>query len=280
MAKVLALHVLGTQKNVEEKYKRWNMNDFGDQFSVTKLIGSAPGYIGSREKGALPKHCRQYPDAVLLFDEMEKAHPDVFKVFLPLLDEGMIQDNQNGQMYTMDKHKALLMMTSNAAADRVQQLLQAGVKPEDMKERIMPELKQRFVMPEFLGRIDYIVPFGPLTTEAKKEVLDRLLDRALANTRKRPDVDVRVEQGAKDFLLTKAGNLGARDLQGVVDKYFIPIVIDAEEREELKGSCMATVKQGPEGLLLDIEPVAGPARFVPLPLNLGTVELPSWCRLS
>jgi ATP-dependent Clp protease ATP-binding subunit ClpA len=257
MAKTLAKHVLRTQEGFNTKYQRWNMNDFAEGIGVTRLLGSPPGYCGSSVQGALPCHCQQNPDGVLLFDEIEKAHPKILLALLPLLDEGMIQDNF-GQTITMDKDKAILVLTSNAAAEQIQEMHQAGMPPEEIKAKILPQLKKQFEYPEFLARIDYIVPFEPLREKAKTQVLERLVDECLTVLRQRPGVDVRVEQGAKDFLMNKAGTLGVRDLQGVVDQYLIPAMVDAEDDDELRAPCIVSVRQGLDGLIVHIEHAAGP----------------------
>merc|ERR1719450_1430272 len=111
------------------------MSDFSQPHQVALLLGSPPGYTGSNEQGELPRHCQQHPDAVLLFDEIEKAHVDVFKVLLSLLDEGQIKDN-HGRLITMDKDKAIFILTSNAGASEIEAWHKDGIDASCMRAKL------------------------------------------------------------------------------------------------------------------------------------------------
>jgi ATP-dependent Clp protease ATP-binding subunit ClpB len=140
---------------------RIDMSEFMEKHSVARLIGAPPGYVGYEEGGYLTEAVRRKPYSVLLFDEIEKAHPDVFNVLLQVLDDGRLTD---GQGRTVDFRNTVIVMTSNLASHRIQQMTDNDSDPEMIKIEVMAEVKAHF-RPEFINRIDEIVVFHPLARD-------------------------------------------------------------------------------------------------------------------
>ena len=165
------------------------MSEFASEYEVSKLIGSPPGYVGHEEGGQLTKAVRRHPYSVVLFDEIEKAHPDIFNVLLQVLDEGRLTD---GQGKTVDFRNTVIIMTSNVGAREIAQDAsvgfgttgETGLSAKEIKSRAMGELKRLF-RPEFLNRIDDIVVFQKLAGESLTKIADLLVDdlrqRLIAN---------------------------------------------------------------------------------------------------
>jgi ATP-dependent Clp protease ATP-binding subunit ClpB len=151
----------------EKAMIRFDMSEYMDKISVSKLIGAAPGYVGYEEGGQLTEAVRRRPYSVILFDEIEKAHPDVFNILLQVLDDGRLTDN-NG--VTVDFKNTIIILTSNIASDIIMEIKD----PEARKEAVWAELKRR-MKPEFLNRLDDVVVFNPLGKEQVKEIVDILL---------------------------------------------------------------------------------------------------------
>lgn len=146
---------------------RFDMSEYMDKISVSKLIGAAPGYVGYEEGGQLTEAVRRRPYSVILFDEIEKAHPDVFNILLQVLDDGRLTDNKG---VTVDFKNTIIILTSNIASDVIMEIKD----PEARKEAVWVELKRRF-KPEFLNRLDDIVIFNPLGKEQVKQIVEILL---------------------------------------------------------------------------------------------------------
>ena len=152
---------------------RLDMSEYMEKHTVSKLIGSPPGYIGYDEAGQLTEKIRRKPYAVILFDEIEKAHPDVLNVLLQVLDDGRITDAQGR---TVNFENTIIVMTSNAGSDRKDGSVGFGrTLTEQSKEKAMKALSE-FLRPEFLNRIDEIITFSPLSTEILGEIAKLLLD--------------------------------------------------------------------------------------------------------
>ncbi len=151
----------------EKAMIRFDMSEYMDKVSVSKLIGAAPGYVGYEEGGQLTEAVRRRPYSVLLFDEIEKAHPDVFNILLQVLDDGRLTDNKG---VTVDFKNTIIILTSNIASDIIMEMKD----PEARKEAVWIELKKR-MKPEFLNRLDDVVVFNPLGREQVKEIVDILL---------------------------------------------------------------------------------------------------------
>ncbi len=193
---------------------RLDMSEFMEKHSVSRIIGSPPGYVGYDEAGQLTEKVRRKPYSVLLFDEIEKAHPDVMNILLQILDEGKINDAQGR---TVSFENTVIVMTSNAGSSRGEGALGFGkTKGDASKERAMKALKE-FLRPEFIGRVDEIVVFGDLDEEAFKKIAVLMLDEFKA-----PMLDKAITfdytQAAVDFLAAKSvgGTRGARDLRNEI----------------------------------------------------------------
>jgi ATP-dependent Clp protease ATP-binding subunit ClpB len=164
------------------------MSEFMEKHSVARLIGAPPGYVGYEEGGYLTEAVRRKPYSVILFDEIEKAHQDVFNVLLQVLDDGRLTD---GQGRTVDFRNTVIVMTSNLASHRIQEMTSEGTDPGAIKVAVMAEVKANF-RPEFVNRIDEIVVFHPLAEEQIANIARiqlRGLERRLAKLDIRLDVD-------------------------------------------------------------------------------------------
>ncbi|MFE7627495.1 ATP-dependent Clp protease ATP-binding subunit [Streptomyces sp. NPDC057509] len=167
LAKTLAVLLFG----VEDRMIRFDMSEFQEKHTVARLVGAPPGYVGYEEAGQLTEKVRRQPYSVVLFDEIEKAHPDVFNTLLQILDDGRLTD---GQGRTVDFRHCVVIMTSNIGAHRI---LDHEGDAAELKDQLMEELRGRF-LPEFLNRIDDIIVFHSLTEENLSEIVDHLLDRS------------------------------------------------------------------------------------------------------
>jgi ATP-dependent Clp protease ATP-binding subunit ClpB len=197
----------------EHAMVRLDMSEFMEKHSVARLIGAPPGYVGYEEGGYLTEAVRRRPYSVVLFDEIEKAHPDVFNVLLQILEDGRLTD---GQGRTVDFKNTVIIMTSNLASQYIQEL---GPKDrKEMERRVNEALRQAF-KPEFLNRIDDIVIFNPLGREEIKQIVDiqlRRLEKMLADRK----ISVQVRDRAKAFLAEQGYDpvFGARPLKRTIQK--------------------------------------------------------------
>ena len=218
LSKALAEALFGD----ENAMIRVDMSEYMEKHSVSKLIGSPPGYVGYEEGGQLSEQVRRHPYSVLLFDEIEKAHGDVFNILLQVLDDGQITDS-NGRR--VDFKNTVIIMTSNAGAQRIMAPKNLGFTTktdavqdhERMKNRVMEEVKQIF-KPEFLNRIDGIVVFHTLEKEQQKKIV-RLLIRELSDrVEKAPGFHLSVTEEVEDYILEKGYNpqYGARPLRRTI----------------------------------------------------------------
>ncbi len=181
-----------------------------EKHSVARLIGAPPGYVGYDEGGQLTEAVRRKPYAVLLFDEIEKAHPDVFNVLLQVLDDGRVTDSQGR---TVDFKNTIIIMTSNLGSRYLLEGVTGDTIPESVRESVMAELRKAF-RPEFLNRIDETILFKPLTLEEITKIVDLLVDdlnKRLVERR----VTVSLDKKAKDWAAEKGYDpvFGARPLK-------------------------------------------------------------------
>ena len=158
----------------ESAMVRIDMSEFMERHSVARLIGAPPGYVGYEEGGKLTEAVRRRPYAVLLLDEIEKAHPDVFNILLQVLDDGRLTD---GHGRTVDFTNTVVVMTSNAGSQVIQQVTEQGGDEDEMREAVKKSLKVRF-LPEFLNRIDDIVIFHPLQRDEIRRIVGLQLELA------------------------------------------------------------------------------------------------------
>jgi len=193
-----------------------------EKFSVSRLIGAPPGYVGYEEGGQLTEAVRRKPYSVLLLDEIEKAHPEVFNVLLQLLDEGRLTDNQGR---TVDFKNTIIIMTSNIGSHLIQEKV-LNVNEENIDD-VMGELKSQLgemlrqtIRPEFLNRIDEIVLFKPLLKSELKKIIDIQLTR-VAKMLVDKNITMEVKEEVKEFIINLGYDVtyGARPLKRTIQKY-------------------------------------------------------------
>ncbi|WP_314014667.1 ATP-dependent chaperone ClpB [Leptotrichia wadei] len=208
LTKTLAFNLFDDEDNIV----RIDMSEYMDKFSVTRLIGAPPGYVGYEEGGQLTEAVRRKPYSVILFDEIEKAHPDVFNVLLQLLDDGRLTDGK-GKM--VDFKNTIVIMTSNIGSEII---LNDPMVSEPTKEAVLDEMKHRF-KPEFLNRIDDIIVFKALGKESIKNIVNLILD-GINERLKEQYIKVEFTDKALDYIVDEAYDpaYGARPLKRFVQK--------------------------------------------------------------
>ena len=219
LARALAENMFGD----EDALIRLDMSEYMEKHTVSRLIGSPPGYVGYEEAGQLTEAVRRKPYSVVLFDEIEKAHPEVFNILLQVLDDGRLTD---GKGRTVDFRNTVIIMTSNVGAGTIKRDRSLGFKAaedaqdsyERMKERVMSELRKTF-RPEFLNRVDELIVFHPLGKEHLKEIIGLML-KELGKRIKDKKLKLEVTEEAKDILLEEGFNeeYGARPLRRAIQK--------------------------------------------------------------
>ncbi|MCI5648939.1 MAG: ATP-dependent Clp protease ATP-binding subunit [Fusicatenibacter sp.] len=218
LSKALAEAVFGT----EQALIRVDMSEYMEKHSVSKLIGSPPGYVGYEEGGQLSEKVRRNPYSVILFDEIEKAHPDVFNILLQVLDDGHITDAQGRKV---DFKQTCIIMTSNAGAQNIVEPKRLGfLSTEDakkdyeyMKGQVMEEVKRMF-KPEFLNRIDETIVFHQLAKEDMKKIVNILLKDLEHRCREQMNIQLKVQDTTKEYLIEKSydSKYGARPLKRAI----------------------------------------------------------------
>ena len=212
LAKALAESLFDDEHNII----RIDMSEYMEKFSVSRLIGAPPGYVGYEEGGQLTEAVRRKPYSVILFDEIEKAHPDVFNVLLQVLDDGRITDSQGR---TVDFKNTIIILTSNLGSEYILEgINDKGELTEEAKDKVEKLLKQSF-RPEFLNRLDEIVFYKPLT----QNEIGKILDLLIADLNKRlaeQEISVELTNSAKNYLITNGYDViyGARPLKRFVQK--------------------------------------------------------------
>ena len=208
LTKTLAFNLFDDEDNIV----RIDMSEYMDKFSVTRLIGAPPGYVGYEEGGQLTEAVRRKPYSVILFDEIEKAHPDVFNVLLQLLDDGRLTDGK-GKM--VDFKNTIVIMTSNIGSEII---LNDPMVSEPTKEAVLDEMKHRF-KPEFLNRIDDIIVFKALGKESVKNIVNLILE-GINERLKEQYIKVEFTDKALDYIVDEAYDpaYGARPLKRFVQK--------------------------------------------------------------
>ena len=212
LAKALAESLFDDEHNII----RIDMSEYMEKFSVSRLIGAPPGYVGYEEGGQLTEAVRRKPYSVILFDEIEKAHPDVFNVLLQVLDDGRITDSQGR---TIDFKNTIIILTSNLGSEYILEgINNKGELTEDAKEKVEKLLKQSF-RPEFLNRLDEIVFYKPLT----QNEIGKILDLLIADLNKRlesQEITIELTDNAKEYLIKNGYDpvYGARPLKRFVQK--------------------------------------------------------------
>ena len=210
LAKTLAEALFDDEKNLV----RIDMTEYMEKFSVSRLIGAPPGYVGYEEGGQLTEAVRRHPYSVVLFDEMEKAHPDVFNILLQILDDGRVTDSQGR---TVDFRNTILIMTSNLGSSQILEgISENGVLSDEAKEAVHALLRSHF-RPEFLNRIDDTVIFTPLNKDQVRSIVDLLLNR-LRGRLKDKQLSLRLTDAAFDRLMDLGYDpiYGARPMKRVL----------------------------------------------------------------
>jgi ATP-dependent Clp protease ATP-binding subunit ClpC len=219
LASVLGEFLFGSQDAII----RLDMSEFMEKFSVSRLVGAPPGYVGYQEGGELTEKVRRHPYSVILLDEIEKAHPDVFNILLQVLDNGRLSDNLG---HTVDFRNTILIMTSNAGSRDIAkgtsigfQTAEASKSYENMRSKIMTELKRVF-NPEFLNRIDEVIAFSPLEREHIAKIAELMLNDVQKRL-KENNVEIVFLQDAVDFIVEKGFDpqFGARHLRREIQRF-------------------------------------------------------------
>lgn len=234
LSKALAEAVFGSEKDVI----RIDMSEYMEKQSVSKMVGSPPGYVGYEEGGQLSEKVRQKPYSVLLFDEIEKAHPDVFNMLLQILEDGHLTDSQGRRV---DFKNTIIIMTSNAGANRIISPKTLGfLSSEDaeqdhkrMKEGVMEEVKHLF-KPEFINRIDEIIVFHALTRENISDIASHMLESFRIRAKEQMDLTVRYGKSVVEFVAEKGfdKDYGARPLRRAIQNQ----IEDALAQELVNGA--------------------------------------------
>ena len=208
LTKTLAFNLFDDESNII----RIDMSEYMDKFSTTRLIGAPPGYVGYEEGGQLTEAVRRKPYSVILFDEIEKAHPDVFNILLQLLDDGRLTD---GKGKVVDFKNTIIIMTSNIGSEII---LEDPKVSEPTKEAVLNEMKHRF-KPEFLNRIDDIIVFKALGKESVKNIISLILDE-INDKLKEQYIKIEFTDKALDYIVNEAYDpaYGARPLKRFVQK--------------------------------------------------------------
>jgi ATP-dependent Clp protease ATP-binding subunit ClpC len=273
LARTLAEFLFGD----EDAMVRIDMSEYMEKHAVSRLVGSPPGYIGYDEGGQLTEAVRRKPYSVLLLDEIEKAHPDVFNILLQILEDGRLTDAQGR---TVDFRHAIVIMTSNIGAQEIARNTplgfavsedETGITYDDMKNRIMGELKKVF-RPEFLNRIDDVIVFHKLQKPEIKQIIELLLRRVRESMAER-ELQLELTEEAKDFLVDKGWDpsMGARPLRRAIQRYIEDQLADFVLRQELIPQATVVVDVAPENddrevILSIVEPK------VPAAVGVGAAE--------
>ena len=225
LAKSLAYEMFGN----EDSIIRIDMSEYMESHSTSKLIGSPPGYVGYDDAGQLTEKVKRNPYSIVLLDEIEKAHPDVFNILLQVLDDGRLTDSQGN---TVSFENTIIIMTSNAGSNLNTNSIGFGITPAN-QSKMMDALKETF-RPEFLNRVDEIVVFNQLTQPQLIKIIDLMLD----DTRKSledKNISIEISDEAKKYILNKGTDIkyGARPLRRAIQRYLEDELSDMILRSEL-----------------------------------------------
>jgi len=233
LAKTLAEYLFGDEKSLI----RIDMSEYMEKFNTSRLVGAPPGYVGYDEGGQLTESIRRRPYSVVLLDEIEKAHPDVFNILLQIMDEGRLTDSQGR---TVDFRNSILIMTSNLGSEqinkskRVMGFVEENTSEQqynDIKAQVMSAIKNVF-KPEFMNRLDDVIVFHPLTKENMKDIINIQM-KELTKRLKQRDFEIKIKDQALSFLLEKGYDpiFGARPLKRAIQR----LLEDPLSEEILKG---------------------------------------------
>jgi len=251
LARALAEFMFGS----EDALLQLDMSEYMEKFNVSKLIGAPPGYVGYEEGGQLTERVRRKPYSVILLDEIEKAHPDVFNMLLQVLEEGRLTDSFGRHV---DFRNTILIMTSNVGADLIRKRGSLGFKVQkeelsyqEMKEKLMDEVKKTF-KPEFLNRIDDVIVFHPLSREDLEKIVE-IEVREVKERLKEQDVTIELTKEAKDFLINKGFDptFGARPLKRTISRYLEDPLAQSLLRGEIQKNQAILVKVKDDRLIFE-----------------------------
>ena len=245
LAKALAEALFDNEKSIV----RIDMSEYMEKYSVSRLIGAPPGYVGYDEGGQLTEAVRRKPYSVVLFDEIEKAHPDVFNVLLQVLDDGRITDSQGR---VVDFKNTIIIMTSNLGSDIILEGIEGGEISESAKDAVGMLLKRSF-RPEFLNRLDEIIYFKPLTKENIRKIVDlALVDLESRLSDKR--IKISLTGKAKDFIINSAYDpiYGARPIKRFIQSKVETLIAKKIIRDDIAPDTMIVIDEKSGELTADI----------------------------
>ncbi len=227
LAKSLAFEMFGNENSII----RIDMSEYMEGHSTSKLIGSPPGYVGYDDAGQLTEKVKRNPYSIILLDEIEKAHPDVFNILLQVLDEGRLTDSQGN---TVNFENTIIIMTSNAGSTLNTNSIGFGANSETQKNKILDALKEIF-RPEFLNRIDEIVVFERLSKEQLLQIVDLMLSET-SKVLQDKDITMEVSLEAKEYILQQGTDFkyGARPLRRAIQRYIEDEISDLILKSELR----------------------------------------------
>jgi len=274
LARTLAEFLFGD----DESMIRIDMSEYMEKHAVSRLVGSPPGYVGYDEGGQLTEAVRRKPYSVLLLDEIEKAHPDVFNILLQILEDGRLTDAQGR---TVDFRHAIVIMTSNIGAAEIARNTplgfavsedETGITYDDMKNRIMGELKKVF-RPEFLNRIDDVIVFHKLQKEEVKQIVELLLLRIRESMAER-ELQLELTDPAKDLLVEKGWDpsMGARPLRRAIQRYIEDPLADFVLREQLTPGATVVVDPAEDGEEGEVRLTIVKPKKQKTPVGVGAAE--------
>jgi len=243
LAKTLAQTLFDDEKNMI----RIDMTEYMEKFSVSRLIGAPPGYVGYDEGGELTEAVRRRPYSVVLFDEIEKAHKDVFNILLQVLDDGRLTDSQGR---TVDFKNTIIILTSNLGSEYLLDGVKNGEVTEEAKEKINALLKSSF-RPEFLNRLSSIVMFKPLTQKEVGKIVDLLLEK-LKSRLSDKQVKFEITDRAKNYIIDRGYDMvfGARPLKRFIEEHVETMIAKAIVAGEILPQTTVTVDADKDGLYI------------------------------
>jgi ATP-dependent Clp protease ATP-binding subunit ClpC len=241
-----------------------DMSEYMEKFAISRMTGSPPGYVGYEEGGQLTEQVRRRPYCVVLFDEVEKAHPDVMNLLLQILEEGRLTDSVGRKI---DFRNTIIIMTSNLGADLIRKSTEVGFQAKEnvmdykqMQEKIEGSVKKHF-KPEFLNRLDGLVIFRTLDKTALRQVVD-LEFKKLKDRLAKKKIEVSIDDAARDYLVEKGylPEMGARPLRRVIEQYLEdPLAEKLLHYPNGDKKYLVTVKDG-QLAFIDQDPGAAPKK--------------------
>ena len=244
LAKTLARNLFDSEENII----RIDMSEYMEKHAVSRLIGPPPGYVGYEEGGQLTEAVRRKPYSVILFDEIEKAHEDVFNLFLQILDDGRLTDNKGK---TVDFKNTLIIMTSNIGSHY---LLDAGENINDeTKELVMGEMRHKF-KPEFLNRVDDIIIFKPLDKEGIKRIIDIFM-KDLENRLKDKNIEIEITDSAKEIIVKEGYDpvYGARPLKRYIGNTLETIIAKKIIAGDVYSGCIVVIDGSNDNITIHVK---------------------------